>query len=101
MFVDDEFSGILNVADQEVTPHKDYITIGLVGKYWRLNILPHIMIWFLISMWHPGHPNVGKSSLINSIMGRTVVSASRTPGTDHVHRQLFINSIQTLTLHRL
>ncbi|GAB5589494.1 hypothetical protein Unana1_04394 [Umbelopsis nana] len=55
--LDDEFSGILNVADQEVTPHKDYITIGLVG-----------------------HPNVGKSSLINSIMGRTVVSASRTPG---------------------
>ncbi|CAO3675763.1 unnamed protein product [Umbelopsis vinacea] len=55
--LDDEFSGILNVTDQEVTPHKDYVTIGLVG-----------------------HPNVGKSSLINSIMGRTVVSASRTPG---------------------
>ncbi|KAI8579601.1 hypothetical protein K450DRAFT_241781 [Umbelopsis ramanniana AG] len=55
--LDDEFSGILNVTDHEVTPHKDYVTIGLVG-----------------------HPNVGKSSLINSIMGRTVVSASRTPG---------------------
>lgn len=27
-----------------------------------------------------GQPNVGKSSLINSIMGRKVVSASRTPG---------------------
>ncbi|RKP28127.1 hypothetical protein SYNPS1DRAFT_11664, partial [Syncephalis pseudoplumigaleata] len=26
------------------------------------------------------HPNVGKSSLINSVFGRTVVSASRTPG---------------------
>jgi ribosome biogenesis GTPase A len=47
----------LDVTDQEITPHKDYVTIGLVG-----------------------HPNVGKSSLINSIMGRTVVSASRTPG---------------------
>ncbi|KAJ2958690.1 hypothetical protein NQZ79_g5712 [Umbelopsis isabellina] len=55
--LDDEFSGILDITDQEVTPHKDYVTIGLVG-----------------------HPNVGKSSLINSIMGRTVVSASRTPG---------------------
>ncbi|KAI9287604.1 hypothetical protein BC943DRAFT_288939 [Umbelopsis sp. AD052] len=55
--LDDEFSGILNVTDHEVTPHKDHVTIGLVG-----------------------HPNVGKSSLINSIMGRTVVSASRTPG---------------------
>ncbi|CAM0136697.1 unnamed protein product [Umbelopsis sp. WA50703] len=55
--LDDEFSRILDVTDQEITPHKDYVTIGLVG-----------------------HPNVGKSSLINSIMGRTVVSASRTPG---------------------
>lgn len=55
--LDDEFSGILDITDQEVTPHRDYVTIGLVG-----------------------HPNVGKSSLINSIMGRTVVSASRTPG---------------------
>jgi ribosome biogenesis GTPase A len=27
-----------------------------------------------------GHPNVGKSSLINSIVGRKVVSASKTPG---------------------
>ncbi|KAJ1893769.1 hypothetical protein LPJ66_005567 [Kickxella alabastrina] len=27
-----------------------------------------------------GHPNVGKSTVINSIMGRTVVSTSRTPG---------------------
>ncbi|KAF9583484.1 Guanine nucleotide-binding-like protein 1 [Lunasporangiospora selenospora] len=45
------------IEDDEVTPHKDYVTIGLVG-----------------------HPNVGKSSLINSIMGRTVVSTSKTPG---------------------
>ncbi len=27
-----------------------------------------------------GHPNVGKSSLINGLMGRKVVSTSRTPG---------------------
>ncbi|KAF9902938.1 Guanine nucleotide-binding-like protein 1 [Linnemannia zychae] len=47
----------VNIEDDEVVPHSDYVTIGLVG-----------------------HPNVGKSSLINSIMGRTVVSTSRTPG---------------------
>ncbi|KAF9346945.1 Guanine nucleotide-binding-like protein 1 [Mortierella sp. AD094] len=47
----------VNIEDDEHMPHKDYVTIGLVG-----------------------HPNVGKSSLINSIMGRTVVSTSRTPG---------------------
>ncbi|KAG1277072.1 hypothetical protein G6F66_012391 [Rhizopus arrhizus] len=55
--LDDEFSGILNVTSRAIHPHKDYITLGLVG-----------------------HPNVGKSSLINSIMKRTVVSASKTPG---------------------
>ncbi|KAI8378996.1 hypothetical protein BD560DRAFT_389221 [Blakeslea trispora] len=55
--LDDEFSRILEITGQEIKPHHDYITIGLVG-----------------------HPNVGKSSLINSIMKRSVVSASRTPG---------------------
>ncbi|KAG0261415.1 Guanine nucleotide-binding-like protein 1 [Actinomortierella ambigua] len=47
----------VDLDEDERAPHKDFITIGLVG-----------------------HPNVGKSSLINSIMGRTVVSTSRTPG---------------------
>jgi ribosome biogenesis GTPase A len=55
--LDDEFSRILEITGREIQPHKDYITLGLVG-----------------------HPNVGKSSLINSIMQRTVVSASKTPG---------------------
>eukprot|EP00842_Homolaphlyctis_polyrhiza_P002365 jgi/Hompol1/3129/HPOL_006365-RA len=40
-----------------IAPHSDLVTIGLVG-----------------------HPNVGKSSLINGIMGHKVVSTSRTPG---------------------
>ncbi|KAF9153186.1 Guanine nucleotide-binding-like protein 1 [Linnemannia schmuckeri] len=47
----------VKIEDDETVPHSDYVTIGLVG-----------------------HPNVGKSSLINSIMGRTVVSTSKTPG---------------------
>ncbi|KAK9761931.1 hypothetical protein K7432_012793 [Basidiobolus ranarum] len=56
----DELAGNLeNVTldEQETSPSSDYITLGLVG-----------------------HPNVGKSTLINGIMGRTVVSTSRTPG---------------------
>ncbi|KAI8323680.1 P-loop containing nucleoside triphosphate hydrolase protein [Martensiomyces pterosporus] len=45
-------------ADGHVeTVSSKYVTLGLVG-----------------------HPNVGKSTVINSIMGRTVVSTSRTPG---------------------
>ena len=55
--IDDEFSRIMDISTEQVTPHSEYVTLGLVG-----------------------HPNVGKSSLINTIMQRTVVSASRTPG---------------------
>jgi ribosome biogenesis GTPase A len=48
--VSDEF-------DEYEQPDKELITIGLVG-----------------------HPNTGKSSLINGMFGKKVVSASRTPG---------------------
>ncbi|CAB5213507.1 unnamed protein product [Rhizophagus irregularis] len=52
---------VVNINNIETSPHKTLITIGLVG-----------------------HPNVGKSSLINSIFGKVVVSTSRTPGhTNH------------------
>ncbi|KAI8973520.1 P-loop containing nucleoside triphosphate hydrolase protein [Mycotypha africana] len=55
--LDDTFGHFLEITGEEIKPHKNYITLGLVG-----------------------HPNVGKSSLINSIMQRTVVSTSKTPG---------------------
>lgn len=45
LFADDEFSGILNVTDQEVTPHKDYVTIGLVGKYGRETYILQESVW--------------------------------------------------------
>lgn len=35
---------------------------------------------FVTSLCFPGFPNVGKSSVINSLVGRKVVSVSRTPG---------------------
>ncbi|KAJ1979184.1 hypothetical protein H4R35_001611 [Dimargaris xerosporica] len=55
----------------DVGPHHQYVTLGLVG-----------------------HPNVGKSTLINSLVGRVVVSASKTPGhtkhfqTIHLSKEL-------------
>ncbi|KAJ1993850.1 hypothetical protein H4R33_000486 [Dimargaris cristalligena] len=48
---------IRSELEQEITYNQNYLTLGLIG-----------------------HPNVGKSTLINSLMGRTVVSASKTPG---------------------
>ena len=38
-----------------------------------------------------GFPNVGKSSLLNTIMGRKVVSVSRTPGHTKHLQTLFLN----------
>ena len=54
-----ENSSAATFEDEEKTPNegKNMLTIGLIG-----------------------HPNVGKSSLINSLMGKIVVSVSKTPG---------------------
>ena len=51
-------------------PHADWVTIGLVG-----------------------HPNVGKSSIINGIMGKKVVSTSRTPGHTKVRSAFFEGNV--------
>ena len=37
-----------------------------------------------------GHPNVGKSSVLNAIMGKKVVSVSRTPGHTKYFQTIFI-----------
>lgn len=37
-----------------------------------------------------GHPNVGKSSLLNALMGRKVVSVSRTPGHTKHFQTIFL-----------
>ena len=39
-----------------------------------------------------GHPNVGKSSLLNSLLGRKQVSVSRTPGHTKHFQTLFLTS---------
>ncbi|KYQ96922.1 guanine nucleotide binding protein 1 [Tieghemostelium lacteum] len=49
----------------------------------------------MITIGMVGHPNVGKSSLINGLIGRKVVSTSRTPGhTKHFQTILLTRTIQ-------
>ncbi|ORY97811.1 hypothetical protein BCR43DRAFT_523924 [Syncephalastrum racemosum] len=71
--LDDEFGRIMDITQKEVAPHKGYVTIGLVG-----------------------HPNVGKSTIINSIMRRVVVSASRTPGHTKHFQTIHLNDVVRL-----
>ncbi|KAJ1949822.1 hypothetical protein IWQ62_006672, partial [Dispira parvispora] len=54
-------------VDEPPTKSSNFLTLGMVG-----------------------HPNVGKSSLINSLMGRVVVSASKTPGHTKHFQTLFL-----------
>lgn len=44
-----------------------------------------------------GHPNVGKSSLINSIFGKVVVSTSRTPGLIFTKLYIYICILYIIT----
>eukprot|EP01135_Chromosphaera_perkinsii_P006317 Nk52_evm46s485 gene=Nk52_evmTU46s485 len=44
-----------------------------------------------ISIGIVGHPNVGKSAIINGLMGRKVVSSSRTPGHTKHFQTIFLN----------
>lgn len=41
---------------------------------------------------HAGFPNVGKSSVLNSLVGRKVVSVSRTPGHTKYFQTYYLTS---------
>jgi ribosome biogenesis GTPase A len=56
------------LGDEEHAPHMDYVTIGFVGN-----------------------PNVGKSSLLNGLVGKKVVSTSRTPGHTKHFQTIFLS----------
>lgn len=52
----------------------------------KYNLFNYICVVFVIV----GHPNVGKSSLINALMGKKVVSTSRTPGHTKHFQTIFL-----------
>jgi ribosome biogenesis GTPase A len=45
-----------------------------------------------ITLGFTGYPNVGKSSVLNSIVGHKVVSVSRTPGHTKHFQTIFLTS---------
>ena len=64
----DEDFGAQLTEEEEANVSSDVVTIGLVG-----------------------HPNVGKSSLINGILGKVAVSVSKTPGHTKHRQTIFLD----------
>lgn len=67
-YIDDSSAGVASAPVAPVTPESREVVLGLIG-----------------------HPNVGKSSMVNHLMGEKVVSVKATPGHTKILQTLKLN----------
>lgn len=79
------------VPREELTGDDAYpfISIGLIGEF--VSLVSRLARAEPTDPRHTGQPNVGKSSLLNALLGRKVVRASRTPGKTKTLQTIFWN----------
>ena len=82
---DDALEGLLESLVADETPGGGEAAASAVGRYIPAAQADGPRRAGVVTLGFVGHPNVGKTSLLNAIVGRKVASVSRTPGhTKHL-----------------